>query len=110
MAIPAGFITKSKPTAKELKQLIFQNRAKHVDLYIDKNSNHHVHSNSTVDITAHGNDKAHPLLFIDKNHDAEEDEDEEEEAEEEAIDHPTTYICKCCALLTLFVPQSDRGL
>jgi hypothetical protein len=94
MVIPAGFITKSNPTAKELKQLIFQKRAKHIDLYVSKNSSHHVHSNSTLDITQHGNDKAHPLLFVDKNHDAEESEDEKEEAEAEFIDH-TTISCKC---------------
>ena len=88
MAIPAPLITKSKPTAKELKQLIFQKRAKHVNLYADKDHNHHVHSNSTIDITKHGNDKHNPLLFVDKNHDAEEDEEEEEEEEEDkTIEH-----------------------
>ncbi|KDR74946.1 hypothetical protein GALMADRAFT_249881 [Galerina marginata CBS 339.88] len=79
MAIPAGTLSSSTPTAHELRKVVFKGRYKKTVLYNKEHAKHHLDSDDTVDLHKYGKHKDEPLLFVDKNDDAEENNDEDVE-------------------------------
>jgi hypothetical protein len=66
-------------TVVNIKKALFGNRYKKIDLYLDSGQSSPVNNTTIVNLSRHGLTKANPLLFVDRDNDAEESKEVNDE-------------------------------